>query len=158
MKRILFLFSMLSLLVGCNSDVDEMNQPVVGGDTTTESGLPEVITATVSDADDADTDENGTRTHAVRDQYILWDNGDAITYFAGTQKAKYVYNGPNGELSVNLDLVEESNNPRIYFTHAVYPHNANTQCVMDNTTNHQSGDDQGNCKSKFHNLRTHLLI
>lgn len=129
MKRLFILCSMLSLLVGC-SNFEEINQPVGGA---TEFDLPKEVSAVVSDSDDADDD---TRTFVVRDQHVLWQTDDAISYFAGTMKAKYVYTGVSGVTTANFDLVEDSNISRILYTNAVYPYDADASCV------HVGGVDQ----------------
>ncbi len=127
MKRVVVLCSMLLLLVGCSNYFEEINQvPVVG--TTTESGLPSVISASVPESEE----EVGSRTYVVRDQHVLWHNSDAIAYFARGTKAKYVYNGNNGVTNASFDLVEESGISRILYTNAVYPHDAATGCTFVN--------------------------
>lgn len=124
MKRVFILCSMLSLLVGCSNDFEETNQQPVGGVTT--SGLPTSISASVPEFDE----EEESRTHVVRDQHVLWQNSDAIAYFARGAKAKYVYNGRDGVTSASFDLVEESSISRILYTNAVYPHDAATGCAF----------------------------
>ena len=128
MKRVFILCSMLSLLVGCSNDFEETNQQPVGG--VSASGLPTTISASVPEFDE---EEEVSRTKVVRDQHVLWQNSDAIAYFANVTKAKYVYNGRDGVTSASFDLVEESGISRILYTNAVYPHDAATGCTFVGT-------------------------
>ena len=128
MKRVFILCSMLSLLVGCSNDFEETNQQPVGG--VSASGLPTSISASVPEFDE---EEEVSRTKVVRDQHVLWQNSDAIAYFANVTKAKYVYNGKDGVTSASFDLVEESGISRILYTNAVYPYDAATGCTFVGT-------------------------
>ena len=128
MKRVFILCSMLSLLVGCSNDFEEINQQPVGG--VSASGLPTTISASVPEFDE---EEEVSRTKVVRDQHVLWQNSDAIAYFANVTKAKYVYNGRDGVTSASFDLVEESGISRILYTNAVYPYDAATGCTFVGT-------------------------
>ncbi|MBQ5613547.1 MAG: leucine-rich repeat domain-containing protein [Tidjanibacter sp.] len=136
MKRLLFLCTMLSLLAGCSNDFEDTTQTPVGG--TTESGLPTVISASVTEPEEEEVEEEveekveeGSRTHVVRDQFVFWDNGDAIAYFAGVTKAKYTYNGASSVLDASFDLTEESRISRIMNTNAVYPYDAAISCTFN---------------------------
>lgn len=130
MKRLFYTFLAAVALVGC-SQFDDIDQPVQGGDDNTSGILPEVVSAVVPDDYDSE-----SRTFVVRDQHVLWQTDDAISYFAGTMKAKYVYTGVRGVTTANFDLVEESNISRILYTNAVYPYDADASCV------HVGGVDQ----------------
>lgn len=134
MKRLFYTFLAAVALVGC-SQFDDIDQPIQGGDDNTAGILPEEISAVVSDSDDADDD---TRTYLVNDKDILWNAFDAINYFANTTKAKYLYNGASGVASAKFELVEETGNSRVLYTHAVYPYNAATGCTHINNVDHLS--------------------
>lgn len=130
MKRLFYTFLAAVALVGC-SQFDDIDQPIQGGDDNTSGILPEVVSAVVPDDYDSE-----SRTFVVRDQHVLWQTDDAISYFAGTMKAKYVYTGVRGVTTANFDLVEESNISRILYTNAVYPYDADASCE------HVGGVDQ----------------
>lgn len=124
MKRGL-LFSAITLLVGCTG-IGELDQQSVVG-VGTKSDLPEVICAGMSEGDQ--------RTYVENDTDILWQSGDAISYFALGDRVKYEYSGTDGVASAEFNLVAQEEASRVIFTQAVYPYDANATCT------HINGED-----------------
>ena len=82
MKKLLVVFSLIALVCSCDKNqidlpVQEEDKVEVEGGSQT-SDLPEVIYASMSDEDQTP----DTRTF-VDNNVVLWQNGDAISYFAG---------------------------------------------------------------------------
>ena len=108
MKKLIYLFSAVALLCGCDQ-TDVIEQPNQGG--TTSGDLPEVIYASA----DGDNDQNGeqksdtakTRNTVMYYKYVVWDKDDAIAYFGPkAQRAKYQYQGEEQVISAEFVRVE----------------------------------------------------
>ena len=140
MKRLVILFSLIAFLFGCEKvdrDVPVKEDTTIEGDVSDKEAvdslladfvLPETLFASISGADEQNDDKPQTRTY-VDNKNVLWQNGDAISYFAGaTHNAKYAYNGEDGQSSVELVLDSEkqgtSGSPLLR-SQAVYPYNDN---------------------------------
>ena len=131
---------MIAFLFGCEKvdrDVPVKEDTTIEGDVSDKEAvdslladfvLPETLFASISGADEQNDDKPQTRTY-VDNKNVLWQNGDAISYFAGaTHNAKYAYNGEDGQSSVELVLDSEkqgtSGSPLLR-SQAVYPYNDN---------------------------------
>jgi hypothetical protein len=105
MKKLLVVFSLVALVCSCNKDqidlpVQEEDKVEVEGGSQTDE-LPEVIYASMSDEEQSPE----TRTYVDGNRKdVLWQTGDAISYFAGkVHNAKYVYNGETPSSKVELE-------------------------------------------------------
>ncbi len=134
MKKILFLFSAILLLWGCEKNEERYNsrQDDVLTDEVQNAELPEILYASVVIEQDSVTrtyigGENRTK--------VLWQNNDAISFFSGnTHNAKYYYEGEDGATSV--ELVKDETKPGIggsvlLTSQAVYPYNENVTVVFN---------------------------
>lgn len=126
MKRLIYLLSAVAILFsGCDKfeEKPESGQEV-GGSTTEIKALPEFIYASVTDEQGAN-----TRTFVDENKKVLWQNGDAVSYFYGsTHNARYTYNGEDGKSSVELSLDNDKKGTTgalLLKSHAVYPYNEN---------------------------------
>ena len=126
MKRLIYLLSAVAILfIGCDKveEKPESDQEV-GGSTTEIKALPEFIYASVTDEQGAN-----TRTFVDENKKVLWQNGDAVSYFyGGTHNARYIYNGEDGKSSVELSLDNDKKGTTgalLLKSHAVYPYNEN---------------------------------
>ena len=132
MKRIIYLMTAVALLWGCDRNQEQfLPEENEGENTAIEIGeLPEVLYASMAgEQDDAE-----TRTY-WDDTKVLWQNGDAISYFASnTHNVKYAYNGEDGAASVKLVMDEEvkgaTGNPLLK-SQAVYPYNKDITVAYD---------------------------
>ena len=132
MKKILYIFSAILLLWGCEKNEDAYNfgQDDVLTEEVQGTELPEVLYASVVIEQDT-----VTRTYvggANRDE-VLWQNGDAISFFSGNiHNARYDYEGEGGTTSVELIKDETkpgTNGSLIHRSQAVYPYNENITVV-----------------------------
>ena len=102
MKKLLFISFALAFFWGCekvDSDVPVKDDEVIEGETPdkeetdtllTDYVLPDILYASMSGEDE---DDPETRTH-VDKGVVLWQNGDAVSYFAGNiHNARYSYTG-----------------------------------------------------------------
>ncbi|MBO5916894.1 MAG: leucine-rich repeat domain-containing protein, partial [Bacteroidales bacterium] len=126
MKRLIYLFSAVAILFSGCDKVEEKPESgqEVGGSTTEIKALPEFIYASVTDEQGAN-----TRTFVDENKKVLWQNGDAVSYFYGnTHNARYTYNGEDGKSSVELSLDNDKKGTTgnlLMKSHAVYPYNEN---------------------------------
>ena len=134
MKKLLVVFSLIALVCSCNKDqidtpVHEDDKVVVEGGSQT-GELPEVIYASISDKDQ----EPETRTY-VDNNIVLWQNGDAVSYFAGNiHNARYSYTGDDGLSNVELTKDNEkvgTTGHVLLKSQAVYPYNDNITVVYE---------------------------
>lgn len=129
MKRLLMAISALAILGAC-SKFEEIDAPLHEEEVVADSkSLPEVLHASVSD-EDRQGNEPGTRTYVQDDKYILWHNGDAISYFAeNVHNAKYQFDGEDGTASAEFSKVAETGKSGsiVRHTHAVYPYYADAK-------------------------------
>ena len=134
MKKILYIFSAILLLWGCEKNEDAYNsgQDDVLTEEVQGTELPEVLYASVVIEQDT-----VTRTYvggANRDE-VLWQNGDAISFFSGNiHNARYDYEGEGGTTSVELIKDETkpgTNGSLIHRSQAVYPYNENVTVVYE---------------------------
>ena len=133
MKKLLVVFSLIALVCSCDKNQidlpvqEEDKVEVEGGSQTAE--LPEVIYASMSDEDQ--TPE--TRTF-VDNNVVLWQNGDAISYFAGkVHNVKYVYNGEIPGSKVELEKVGDTGTETelINFSRGIYPYDPEVTVVYE---------------------------
>ena len=123
MKRLLYLITVFALLCGCEKNQEQLEQDQEQDAPVTELGeLPDRIqVSTAGDEDDAE-----TRT-ILENSKVLWQNGDAISYFASNiHNTRYVYGGEDGKTSVDLDKDEEAVGAVgdiLLNSQAVYPYN-----------------------------------
>ncbi len=123
MKRLLYLITVFALLCGCEKNQEQLEQDQQQDAPVTELGeLPDRIqVSTAGDEDDAE-----TRT-ILENSKVLWQNGDAISYFASNiHNTRYVYGGEDGKTSVDLDKDEEAVGAVgdiLLNSQAVYPYN-----------------------------------
>ena len=110
MKKLLVVFSLVALVCSCDKNQidlpvqEEDKVEVEGGSQTGE--LPEVIYASMSDEDQ--TPETRTYVDGNRKD-VLWQTGDAISYFSGNlHNVQYVYNGETPASKVELEKVDET--------------------------------------------------
>lgn len=98
--------------------------------------LPETLYVYLSGNEGQDEDDMPqTRTY-VEGTKVLWQNGDAISFFAGnTHNARYTYNGEDGlqdvELSKDNEIPGVSGGNLLFKSQAVYPYSANTTVVYE---------------------------
>ena len=124
MKRLIYLLSAVAILFSGCDKVEEKPESgqEVGGSTTEIKALPEFIYASVTDEQGAN-----TRTFVDENKKVLWQNGDAVSYFYGsTHNARYTYNGEDGKFSVELALDNDKKGTTgdlLLKSHAVYPYN-----------------------------------
>ena len=123
MNKIASVLSIAAIFCGC-SHMTEIDQPFQ--DVTQTEGefidqLPEILYASLAE-ENSDSD---TRTYVQDDKYILWQNGDEISYFAeGFHNVKYRFNGSDGAASAEFTKVSDtgSTGSKVKYTHAVYPY------------------------------------
>ena len=143
MKKILYIFSAILFLWGCekNEDINNSRQDDVLTEEVQGTELPEVLYASVVIEQDT-----VTRTYvggANRDE-VLWQDGDAISFFSvNTHNARYDYAGEGGTTSV--ELVKDETKPGatgsyLLKSQAVYPYNENVTVVY----NEEQGVDEIN--------------
>ena len=126
MKRLIYLLSAVAILFSGCDKVEEKPESgqEVGGSTTEIKALPEFIYASVTDEQGAN-----TRTFVDENKKVLWQNGDAVSYFYdATHNARYTYNGEDGKSSVELSLDNDKKGTTgalLLKSHAVYPYNEN---------------------------------
>lgn len=130
MKRILFLFLALALIVGCKKDDDAVILPQRGE--ATENAAPDVIYASIEDEED---DDPQSRTYADG-QNVLWHNGDAIAYYSGSYYSKYVNTEADGAAKATFKRVlDKFMGVFTTRTYAIYPYDN----VTSISTNNESG-------------------
>ena len=145
MKKLLFIFFALALFWGCeksDSLVHENEDELIDGEIAdkeetdnpvTDYVLPEILYASMTDEDK---DKPQTRTVVGDDgRKILWQNGDAVSYFAGNMhNARYTYTGEGGESTIELAIDAEKPGTQgalISKSHSVYPFDENITVVYD---------------------------
>lgn len=135
MKKLLVVFSLIALVCSCNKDqidlpVHEDDKVVVEGGSQT-GELPEVIYASMSDEEQSPE----TRTYLDGNRKdVLWQTGDAISYFAGSShNVKYVYNGETPESKVELEKVGDTGTEteQIKFSRGIYPYDPEVTVVYE---------------------------
>ena len=131
MKKLLVVFSLIALV--CSCDKNQIDLPVQeedkveGGSQTGE--LPEVIYASMSDEDK--TPETRTFVDGNRKD-VLWQTGDAISYFSGNlHNVQYVYKGETPASKVELEKVDDTGTETelIEFSRGVYPYDSEATVV-----------------------------
>ena len=119
MKRLFSIFSVVVLLAGC-TNFEEQPQLNPGGEQNGDA--VQSIYAGFADEE--------SRAYVENDKDILWQNGDAISYFAPLYHAQYCYNGVSGETTAKMDLAGEPiAHSHILYTHALYPYDENATCT-----------------------------
>ena len=135
MKKLLVVFFLIALVCSCKKDqielpVQEEDKIVVEGGSLA-GELPEVIYASMSDEDQAPE----TRTYVDGNRKdVLWQTGDAISYFVGKfHNVKYVYNGDAPSSKVELEIVDETGIEKepIVFPRGIYPYNSDATVVVE---------------------------
>ena len=134
MKKILFLFSAILLLWGCEKNEDSTNsrQDDVLTEDVQNAELPEVLYASVVIEQDTVT---RTVVGGEDRNEVHWQSGDAISFFSGnTHNARYDYEGEGGKTSV--ELVKDGTKPGtngivLLKSQAVYPYNENFTVVYE---------------------------
>ena len=143
MKKLLFISFALAFFWGCekvDSVAPEIEEEVIEGENPdketvdtllTDYVLPDILYASMSGEDE---DEPETRTH-VDNGVVLWENGDAVSYFAGNiHNARYSYTGENGlskvELTKDNEKVGTTGNVLLK-SQAVYPYKDNITVVYE---------------------------
>lgn len=135
MKKILFLFSAILLLWGCEKNEETYNSRPddVLTDEVQNAELPEILYASVVIEQDSVT---RTQIGGERRTEVLWQNNDAISFFSGnTHNARYYYEGEDGATSVELVMDETKpgkTGDLILSSKAVYPYNENVTVVFNN--------------------------
>ena len=143
MKKLLFISFALAFFWGCekvDSVAPETEEEVIEGENPdketvdtllTDYVLPDILYASMSGEDE---DEPETRTH-VDNGVVLWQNGDAVSYFAGNiHNARYSYTGEDAlskvELTKDNEKVGTTGNVLLK-SQAVYPYNDNITVVYE---------------------------
>lgn len=135
MKKLSVIFLLIALVCSCDKNQidlpvqEEDKVEVEGGSQTGE--LPEVIYASMSDEDQ--TPETRTYVDGNRKD-VLWQTGDAISYFAGkVHNAKYVYNGETPSSKVELEKVGDTGTETelIEFSRGIYPYDPEVTVVYE---------------------------
>ena len=144
MKKLLFISSFaLAFFWGCEKidpDVPVKDDDVIEGETPdketvdtllTDYVLPDILYASMYGEDE---DEPQTRTY-VDNGVVLWQNGDAISYFAGNiHNARYAYAGEDGLSNVELTKDNEkvgTTGHVLLKSQAVYPYNENITAIYE---------------------------
>ena len=135
MKKLSVVFSLIALVCSCDKNQidlpvqEEDKVEVEGGSQTGE--LPEVIYASMSDEDQ--TPETRTYVDGNRKD-VLWQTGDAISYFSGNlHNVQYVYNGETPASKVELQKVGDTGTEteQIKFSRGIYPYDAEATVVYE---------------------------
>ncbi len=134
MKKILYLFSAILLLWGCEKNEDSTNsrQDDVLTEDVQNAELPEVLYASVVIEQDTVT---RTVVGGEDRNEVHWQSGDAVSFFSGNiHNARYDYEGEGGKTSV--ELVKDGTKPGttgivLLNSQAVYPYNENVTVVYD---------------------------
>ena len=144
MKKIIFLFSTILLFWGCEKteEISNSRKDDVLTENVSDTNLPDILYASVveekassavegEDASDVEGQNPQTRTYVGgenRDE-VLWQNGDAISFFAGNiHNARYDYTGEGGTSQVEFDRDDTkpgATGNSILKSQAVYPYNEN---------------------------------
>ena len=144
MKKLLFISSFaLAFFWGCEKvdpDVPVKDDEVIEGETPdkeetdtllTDYVLPDILYASMYGEDE---DDPQTRTY-VDNGVVLWQNGDAVSYFAGNiHNARYTYAGEDGLSNVELTKDNEkvgTTGHVLLKSQAVYPYNDNITVVYE---------------------------
>ena len=150
MKKFIFLFSTIFLLWGCekSEEISNSRKDDVLTENVSDTNLPDILYASVveekassavegEDASAVDGQNPQTRTYVGgenRDE-VLWQNGDAISFFAGNiHNARYDYTGEGGTSQVEFDKDDKkpgSTGSLILTSQAVYPYNENVTVVYE---------------------------
>ena len=144
MKKLLFISSFaLAFFWGCEKidpDVPVKDEEVIEGETPdkeeadtllTDYVLPDILYASMSGDDE---DDPQTRTY-VDNGVVLWQNGDAVSYFASNiHNARYTYAGEDGlskvELTKDNEIVGTTGHVMLK-SQAVYPYNENITAIYE---------------------------
>ena len=143
MKKLLFISFALAFFWGCekvDSVAPEREEEVIEGENPdketvdtllTDYELPDILYASMSGENE---EEPQTRTY-VDNGVVLWQNGDAVSYFAGNiHNARYLYTGDDGLSKVELSKDNEkvgTTGHVLLKSQAVYPYNDNITAVYE---------------------------
>ena len=133
-KKLSYVFSLIVLVSGCTKF--EFDDSSVNNVDSIAEDLPKIIYASVAN-DDAQAQEPQTRTY-VDGSSVLWHNGDAISYFAGSShNVKYELAGEGGVSSAEFSKVNGTGTTSglIMFSRGIYPYHEN------NTVEYKDGVD-----------------
>ena len=128
MKKLIILFSALVLVSSCAKI--EPTGPVQNNqanDSALNSGLPEVLYASVVDEQAPE-----TRTY-LNNKTVMWHPSDAVSFFYGNQQnARYAYTGEIPDSKVKLELIEHGNTGAVHkYPRGVYPYDPNITVVTE---------------------------
>ena len=153
MKRFISLFSTILLLWGCekSEEISNSRKDDVLTENVSDTNLPDILYASVvgeqdaavaegedgQDASAVDGQNPETRTYVGgenRDE-VLWQNGDAISFFSvNIHNARYDYTGEGGTSQVEFDRDDTkpgATGNSILKSQAVYPYNENVTVVYE---------------------------
>lgn len=119
MKKLIYLLFSIVLFCSCGKG-ELIEQPNLGG--MSDGNLPEVIYASIAD------DQNPeTRTYVAADKTVMWEPGDAVSFFYGNQQnARYVYEGELAASKVQFNLQEDGKPGGAHnCSRGIYPYNPN---------------------------------
>ena len=136
MKKLFYLMTAVLLLWGCENDTQEQVLPTdkeVEENIIVQIGeIPETLYASM----DSEQDEAESRTY-LEDKRVLWQNGDAISYFSfNTHNTKYIYTGEDGLSNVELNRDESVSGTLgnlLLKSQAVYPYSEDITVEYDET-------------------------
>jgi hypothetical protein len=128
MKKLIIFFSALVLVSSCVKI--EPTGPVQNNqanDSALNSGLPEVLYASVVDEQAPE-----TRTY-LNNKTVMWQHNDAVSFFYGNQQnARYAYTGEIPDSKVKLELIEHGNTGAVHkYSRGVYPYDPNITVVTE---------------------------
>ena len=134
MKKLFYLMTAVLLLWGCENDTQEQVLPTdkeVEENIIVQIGeIPETLYASM----DSEQDEAESRTY-LEDKRVLWQNGDAISYFSfNTHNTKYIYTGEDGLSNVELNRDESVSGTLgnvLLKSQAVYPYSEDITVEYD---------------------------
>lgn len=137
MKKIFAILAVFAFIWGCEKvDRDEPVNEVSPDEEFSDSILPEILYASISNEDgqENDTDQNEekpqTRTVVGDDgKTVMWHGGDHISYFYGKmQNSRYAYNGAYLASSAEFVIYSHGTqvDQQVNYSRGVYPYDANT--------------------------------
>lgn len=133
MKKLVIFFSALAMISSCAKL--EMPEPILKDEPNVspapDSCLPKVLYASVSDKQNSQ-----TRTY-VDEKTVMWQQGDAISYFAGNHhNAQYAYKGETPASVVELEYIADgtTNENVLSRSIGIYPYDEGV--TVDNETVH----------------------
>ena len=100
-------------------------------DSSNNSGLPEVLYASVVDGQDPE-----TRTY-VDGKTVMWQPGDIISHFCDNRRnAPYIYNGETAASNVELEYYDDidnnvTENTAVNYSRSVYPYDPQTAITVE---------------------------